>query len=909
MFGEGMNEGINVKYSDGSTGQLLPATALSFPLTALAGKTSPPLLPSFSRNLLPRRLLFSSPTLYKMRVLRSTSKLANKTLDSSSPPRPMSEPPPPDPDSSPSLRRSRRFSSSSTLNLNPSSGPSGSRNGSKRKSESGVDEQDGSTDGSRSVSRRKIFTRSRSKEVKIEGLDLNLMPGEGEVPTNLETSGTEERIGRVLRSGSAISKRKIRDDEIDLDKIEGNDEIGDNLAGKRRLDETKETQSTNLVEEIRENVNLTAGVTFTTVNLEKIDFKHSQMADQKKEESRGISNKDKGKGKLVIIDDESCEVSNKDKGKGKLVIIDDDSCEVNNKDKGKGKLVMIDEESCEIPQNNLRSNRTFTYDEKGKGKMVIEEISDSDSLCDSDSEDELLTVKGEIPDFSHIEKAIKMYQQMAEKKPVSRREADRNKALELAPKFAFFKDSEGDESGTDEDSVPDSGTDDWPGPFSTAMKIIKEREAKLEARQNNSSKIDESNEVKIPWVPSRDKNKKQGSFCKTAPSLKSLAMRVLVENADEIESLEGIPDGMKSRIVRMLCDSRKMSFRVLCQLAKDRPAEICVSDCSWVTEKEFQEVFGDCDTSDLKVLKLDLCGRCLPDPILHSTLARSPNSLPALTTLSLKGAYSLSDAGLSSLASSAPALSSLNLSHCSFLTSLGIITLLGKLGGRLREVCVDECQGVNAMDVLPSLRKVGGLEVLGMAGVVGVSDRFVRELVGVCGGSLKKLSFAGCVKLTSSAIKVIGENCPNLLELDIRNVTRLNDSAIAHLANGCGSIQKLFLRRNSFSDEAVAAFVEASGANLVELSLNNVQKVGHHTALAIYRKCRVLQNLDLSFCRKMSDEALGLIVDTCLSLRIVKLFGCTQIKGHFLDGHSNSSVKVLGLTGNILDQFEVPDFV
>lgn len=36
-------------------------------------------------------------------------------------------------------------------------------------------------------------------------------------------------------------------------------------------------------------------------------------------------------------------------------------------------------------------------------------------------------------------------------------------------------------------------------------------------------------------------------------------------------------------------------------------------------------------------------------------------------------------------------------------------------------------------------------------------------------------------------------------------------------------------------------------------------------------------SLDLSWCRRLTDEALGMIVDSCLSLKLLKLFGCTQV--------------------------------
>nr|CAB3483158.1 unnamed protein product [Digitaria exilis] len=81
--------------------------------------------------------------------------------------------------------------------------------------------------------------------------------------------------------------------------------------------------------------------------------------------------------------------------------------------------------------------------------------------------------------------------------------------------------------------------------------------------------------------------------------------------------------------------------------------------------------------------------------------------------------------------------------------------------------------------------------------------------------------------------------------------------------------------------------------------------VGDLTALAISRKCSVrLEALDLSFCRELTNEALGLIVESCPSLRILKLFGCTQITDFFLKGHSNTLVKIIGIEGNILDQMD-----
>lgn len=64
-------------------------------------------------------------------------------------------------------------------------------------------------------------------------------------------------------------------------------------------------------------------------------------------------------------------------------------------------------------------------------------------------------------------------------------------------------------------------------------------------------------------------------------------------------------------------------------------------------------------------------------------------------------------------------------------------------------------------------------------------------------------------------------------------------------------------------------------------------------------------SLDLSWCRRLTDEALGMIVDSCLSLKLLKLFGCTQITEAFLNGHSNPMVRIIGCkTGPVLEHLD-----
>ncbi|CAL1357481.1 unnamed protein product [Linum trigynum] len=482
----------------------------------------------------------------------------------------------------------------------------------------------------------------------------------------------------------------------------------------------------------------------------------------------------------------------------------------------------------------------------------------------------------------------------------SRMDQFKDAARKNAARFAHFEAQEhlqaappGVEAAEQSTEGDDEKVEDWPGPFSTAMKIIRDRSNRMNL-QSERATSDKANSVAINWTPRGDVGGCNRSRT-LVPSLEQLCMEGLAKNADAITSLDCVPDVFRHRLSQLLCDSRKMNTHFLNLLACGSPSEIRIRDCSWLTEEEFTDCVQGLDTSNLTVLQLDYSGRGIPDYVLHSTLAASPGSMPVLNTLSLNGAYRLSDIGLRSLVSAAPSLRCLNLSQCSLVSATSISILGDSLGSSLLELYLNDCQSIDAMLMLPALLKFENLEVLSVGGIETVSDDFITCFVAVCGHATKELVLSDCVKLTDSSLKAIATACPRLHSLNLSNLRQLTDSALGYLANGCQEIQTLKLCRNNFSDEAIAAFIEASGGSLKDLSLNNVKQVSHNTALSVARRANNLQSLDLSWCRNLADEAVGLIVDSCLSLKVLKIFGCDQLTDVLLCGHSNPVVEIIGM--------------
>ncbi|XP_048435454.1 LOW QUALITY PROTEIN: uncharacterized protein LOC125475111 [Pyrus x bretschneideri] len=602
--------------------------------------------------------------------------------------------------------------------------------------------------------------------------------------------------------------------------------------------------------------------------------------------------------------------------------------------KGKMKLsdVIEDFKGDPTPSENgtERGRRRYSSKEKGKGKLVGEAVlsSGNDEVelgVKSEvfsSVDNVFTVPIHIGDnvavdnvFSsqiYIEENVALHdQRQVNNSNTNTREnvSDGNVYMERfretarrnARRFAYFSAEEEQVNHLPPDAEVARDIEDWPGPFSTAMKIIKDRAEKDVQVPSNRTK-----QSSVNWIPKKFPDRPLPKI--SVPSLQDLCLVVLAKNADAIVSLDHVADALRHRLSQMLCDSRKMNSHLFKLFVQGSPTEVRLRDCSWMTEEQFTDSFQQCDTTNLTVLQLDQCGRCMPDYILHSTLAQSSNCLPNLVTLSLSGACRLSDIGLGKVISSAPALRSLNLSQCSLLTYSSIGTVADSLGSVLKELYLNDCQGIDAMLMLPALKKLERLEVFSLAGFENVYDSFIREFITARGHSLKELVLTDCVQLTDSSVKVIAETCSGLRALDLANLNKLTDSTLGYLANGCRAIQTLNFHRNPFSDEAIAAFLETSGECLQELSLNHIQMVGHNTAISLAKRSRMLHTLDLSWCRNITDEALGLIVDSCLSLRILKLVGCTQITDTFLDGHSNPEVRIIGLKFSpILEHLKVPN--
>jgi len=87
---------------------------------------------------------------------------------------------------------------------------------------------------------------------------------------------------------------------------------------------------------------------------------------------------------------------------------------------------------------------------------------------------------------------------------------------------------------------------------------------------------------------------------------------------------------------------------------------------------------------------------------------------------------------------------------------------------------------------------------------------------------------------------------------------------------------------------------------LRRLAVAGAPSVGAGTASALARCCAAsLEALDASFCRRIPEAGLGVIIDRCGKLRELKVYGCTQVTDRLVNGHGNEGVEFGGLATSV----------
>lgn len=193
-------------------------------------------------------------------------------------------------------------------------------------------------------------------------------------------------------------------------------------------------------------------------------------------------------------------------------------------------------------------------------------------------------------------------------------------------------------------------------------------------------------------------------------------------------------------------------------------------------------------------------------------------------------------------------------------------------------------------NVLSAASKASNLQSLSLSFCRHVDDAALAALAAAAGGG-------------SSGSNALSSSGGGLRELVLDDCTGISDAGLLALLDGpdgCRSLHRLSVAHCSKLTDASLVPLAERGV-LESLSVNSLHNIGPATLQALARSCgETLRELDVSFCRGITEGSVGQLVDRCSNLEQLKVYSCTQLSSKFLHGHSNDKVAVLGVPTSCL---------
>ncbi|KAI8464772.1 MAG: hypothetical protein J3K34DRAFT_525945 [Monoraphidium minutum] len=470
-------------------------------------------------------------------------------------------------------------------------------------------------------------------------------------------------------------------------------------------------------------------------------------------------------------------------------------------------------------------------------------------------------------------------------------------ARRRAAHFAKFEDAEAHEEGAEVHVGGENAR--TLGPWSSAVELVNARQQAAAARQGKlleAAKAAVGRQEEAAWSPSRDPSLGPRAAASRVPPLLEVALRLLVTHIEDVVSLWGVPDAIKCQLAAAVCARRAMSPAAAQLFAEHAPCEVVLPNCTQLDQEAMTQLVTTAASVRLERLELGCCGRGFSDAAARGLAAAAPaGGLAGLASIGLEAAYNLGDDALGALLAAAPRASRLALPQASKLGG-GLVARLPALLPGLRELDLAECRGVPGSVLASTLPHLKALRRVTLDGIPEVDDAVLEALAAL--PSLSALSVAFCQAVTDAGVTAAAAG-GRLRELVLDDCARLTDVAIDAAARAAGGLDALSARRvPKLTDAGLAA--AAGRGRLRRLAVSGVPGAGGATLSALGRCCGgSLEALDISFCRGIPEDAIGLLLDRCPRLTDLRLYGCTQVTDRLVLGHANDGAALRGLTTSV----------
>jgi F-box/leucine-rich repeat protein 2/20 len=280
-----------------------------------------------------------------------------------------------------------------------------------------------------------------------------------------------------------------------------------------------------------------------------------------------------------------------------------------------------------------------------------------------------------------------------------------------------------------------------------------------------------------------------------------------------------------------------------------------LNQCAGITDSGLMDILRH--TVGLRTLEIASC-----EHVTNSSAVLIGKYFPHLEELDISGCFMITDSGFLHIIDNCFALKRLNVTGCSRITD-------GQLAG-LR----DRCTGLTSLSA-------GGQLLLGPEGILGMISLPCLQFLSMPGTSFAEVRVSQNIGAASS-----------LVDLNFSEISNVRDWDVCAFLKCCISLQSLDLSMCQFISGVAWNTVASNCCRLTVMDVSGSESFNDEHLLSFLSNCRMLQELRASFCKKITDESVPVIIYQGQALTRLELMGCSisaecgeEMRGAMLDTH------------------------
>ncbi|KAF7305906.1 RNI-like protein [Mycena chlorophos] len=406
------------------------------------------------------------------------------------------------------------------------------------------------------------------------------------------------------------------------------------------------------------------------------------------------------------------------------------------------------------------------------------------------------------------------------------------------------------------------------------------------------------------------------------PTLVSLCIDVIARYIDDVESFGDIGSLNLEAIAKALSKNRRLTSENARLFYNIENANLAFYDATNLDANAFIAL-GNLNPN-LTHLRLDLCG-----PLNDQAILSWNTSMPRLVSLELLGPFLVREAAWITFLTAHPNMEAFLITQSPRFSLACLNALIAGSGATLRRLGLREVGLISdafTERIGAELKELTYLDI-GMPSE-SLLDVHVIDLLTAIGGGLEHLDLSGHEALTDNALtRGIAPHVRKLTSLALASLPELTDAGVAAFFNLLrenerpGFVRLDMTRDHQLNSAALTALLLHSGDTLQELSINGWKGVDaaydqalvkkeeqDAAALPLLAQLYQVRKLDLGWCRAVDDFTVKAVLESCLALEELKVWGCNRVEGKWESSiQRKRGVKVYGIESQALAHSQSAD--